>query len=43
MFKLDSLDRPPKDFLDVVCLLMASSSEKDWEKFVVTTDRKSVV
>ena len=35
-FKLDRLDRPPKDFLDVVWLLMASSSEKDWVKFVVT-------
>ena len=35
-FKLDRLDRPPKDFLNVVWLLMASSGEKDWEKFAVT-------
>ena len=35
-FKLDRLDRPPKDFLDVVWLLMASSGEKDWVKFAVT-------
>ena len=36
-FKLDRLDRPLRDFLDVVWLLMASSGEKDWEKFAVTT------
>ena len=35
-FKLDRLDRPPKDFLDVAWLLMASSGEKDWVKFAVT-------
>ncbi|XP_050259013.1 uncharacterized protein LOC126704013 [Quercus robur] len=35
-FKLDRLDCPPKEFLDVVWLLMASSGEKDWEKFAVT-------
>ena len=31
------VNRPPKDFLDVVWLLMASSREKDWEKFAITT------
>ncbi|KAK9984138.1 hypothetical protein SO802_033663 [Lithocarpus litseifolius] len=35
-FKIDRLGRPPKDFLDVLWLLMASSGEKDWEKFAVT-------
>ena len=35
MFKIDRLDQPLKDFLDMVWLLKASSGEKDWEKFVV--------
>ena len=30
------LTAPPKEFLDVVWLLMAFSGEKDWEKFAVT-------
>ena len=34
--KLDRLNRPLKDFLNVVWLLMASSSEKDWVKFAIT-------
>ena len=35
-FRIGSLDYPPKDFIDVVCLLMTSSGAKDWEKFAVT-------
>ena len=36
-FMIDRLDRPLKDFFDVVWLLMTSSGEKDWEKFAITT------
>lgn len=35
-FRLDNLIQPPKDFLDVVWLLMESLGEKNWEGFAIT-------
>lgn len=35
-FRLDNLIQPPKDFLDVVWLLMESLGEKNWEGFSIT-------